>query len=152
MFEDIGGQRVKSPVVHEFYPDSSLKDTLEGYETAGTPELQDIYIVISTSNNNEVSLAGNGVAPNGKIVNYKKDKTYGYILSVSLFKYADYEGNLHTPIGIFEFSYGENTAPSLGEEIQMDGTDGDVVDGVTSGGIGKIINVDTTNSVVHAIV
>lgn len=153
-FEEIyDGERNEFPVVHTFYPDSALQTTLAGYESAGTYNFEEVYVVISTSNPNEVSLAGNGVIPNGRIVAWKYDSTNTYILSVGLFCYADYEAEIHTfSGGIYKMNYGDNSAPSIGEEIQMDGTTGTVVDGVTTGGVGKILAVDTDNAYVMVLI
>lgn len=145
----IAGDRGE-PLLCTCFPDSSLKTVIDAAMAAGT-SLAKYFVQWSTGANFEVAtLAENGVIQ-GRIVDIEKYVTtagvHTYILTVEWFWYVDRNSAKYPATRITVLPY-EGSAPALGTTVACYSTTYKSVKDYTTLGAGRVIGVDTTNTIV----
>jgi len=145
-----GGDRGKF-IDLSVWPDSTLKSALDTLKAAGT-NFQDRLLIWATSANMTVSICGNDTIPHMRILTHELDPDNGYLLTCRVWAFVDVASGVHPAgNGAYLFYYGTGTI-ALGQQILVNGADYRYVDGVNSGGIGKVVSKDDpTGTVLVAI-
>ena len=132
-----------------FYPDTTFKAELISLDSSAT------YIVgklvqLATSGNYYVTSPAASAYPDGDIVAFEKDITYGYKLTVRLWNYTSIGSTLQNPKNIVKFPYA--SAPTLGHAIVVTGGTYRYVRSSATTGVGFVLAVDTTNETCDVLI
>jgi len=136
-FQGLGGERGNF-IDLVVKPDSTLKTAIDALVAADSA-VEGKYVKLATSANMTVSLVANNEIPEGRVIAHEEHDDDGYRLTVRFHCYVDVEGNYHWgSFNVFEFDYGDGTI-ALGQEVLINGSDYLYVDGVNTGGVGKVV-------------
>lgn len=120
-------------------PDSALVTQITNWKTAGT-NAGGKLVKFVTSGNLEVTVVGNDEIPEAEILKVEEDMDSTYVLTVKVFGYTDAESAYHARPHYKVFAY--NGTIALGNQVLVNGAGCDVVDGIASGGHGKVVMKD----------
>jgi len=130
-----------------FSPDTTLTAAILAHENANTwDSAEKLLIKVSIAANRTISLADANDLPHGIIKNIIKIATGTYLCVVQFFGYVDVESAWHsgTPdYKVLDYQSGQSVA--LGQQILTQDAASLYVDGINTGGCGKVVYLDTTN-------
>lgn len=130
-------------------PDSTFKSELDALVLAKTAIVGKLVQFTFAANYQVTSPAANAI-PDGEIIAFEEDLTYGYVLTCRIFHYPDQNSGHHTPKGIKLVPYESTLA--LQDSMKVYNSDYDSVTDGTTGGWGACIAIDSTNSVAEFLV
>ena len=132
-----------------FYPDTTFKAEIVSLESSAT------YIVgkmikLATSGNYYVTSPAASAYPDGDIIAWENDVTYGYKLTVRLWNYTSIGSHLNSPHVIVKFPYA--SAPTLGHAMVVTGGTYRYGRSSATEGVGFVLAVDTTNETFDVLI
>jgi len=137
-----------------FSPDTTLTAAITAHIAAGTTDkIKKLLITVSTAANRTISLAAANALPHGMITDFIVISSGSYICKVDLFCIVDVESAYHagTPdYWVFDYQSGQSVA--LGQQILVQDANSLYVDGINTGGMGKVVYLDTTNFKVGVLI
>ena len=134
-----------------FAPDADLITQIQAWNTAGTTFETEFFAKFSTTENWKLSKCTTNDIPEVRIQIVAPDNSLTFVVVGLVNGYIDYESNYKPYTAIRRFKYASGAAPSLTQQVAMTGTDMQTVKGVTSGGMGRVIAVDTSNLYVYVV-
>jgi len=143
MFATLGGDRGNLLDI-QCVPDATFKTEIDALVLAGT-KVVDKLVQFTWSNNYEVTSPAANAIPDGEIITFEKDDTYGYILGVRVFHYPTQNGTSKTPTMIKQLPYEGSLA--LQDSSVIYNSDYDSVDDGTTADNNAAIAIDSTNGI-----
>lgn len=125
------------------YPDTTFKAEIVALEAS------DYYVVgkliqLATSGNRYCTSPAASANPDGDIVAFENDTTYGYKLTCRIWGFNSIDSNRISPSRIINFPF--SATPSLGNAVTVTGATYRYVRGTATDGIGFVLAVDNTNA------
>jgi len=125
------------------YPDSTFKSEIDSLVSSGTKVVGKL-IQLATSDGRYCTSPAASADPDGDIITYENDATYGYKLTCRIWGYNSVDSNRHSCSKIINMPF--SATPALGYAVKVTGGTYRYIRGSATDGVGFVLAVDNTNA------
>jgi len=134
----VGGEYCPYPFPVTVIPDSTLVTQITTWKNAST-QIEGVMCLIWGAANWTASVSTTSSLPELRIVHVENDADNTYLLTCEVLGIVDDDDSWVSANKIIEFDY--TGSPTLGEQVQLNGTDCYTMKGVSTGGAGKVVSI-----------